>query len=168
MREEEFKASNRWLLNFWKRNGLTSQQKRNKKSQSVQERLPKVQNFHHDCVYLAALEPPYVFAWSVILGCSFYLFPILQWNLFSKKISELCHLGDSRLSCVEICVHLRCHCAGTYLYSCPEIINVYVDIFTNFENSLLELQWVPKLEKLQKMVSVSKTRGNFTLILFSA
>ena len=44
--ENKFKASNKWLHGFKKRKGVSKQRKTNKKSKSVQERLPQVKNFH--------------------------------------------------------------------------------------------------------------------------
>ena len=57
-KHEHFKGSNRWLMNFNRRFGLSSQQKTNKKSKSVEARLPKVKRFHQYCVYQMAFEDP--------------------------------------------------------------------------------------------------------------
>ena len=55
-RKDEFKASNPWLGKFCRRHGLSCQQKTNKKSTSVLERLPKVKNFHYYTVYKMRLK----------------------------------------------------------------------------------------------------------------
>lgn len=55
---EKFKGSTHWINNFVKRWGITHQQKTNKKSKSVEERLPRVQRFHQYAVYQMALEKP--------------------------------------------------------------------------------------------------------------
>ena len=51
-------ASNRWLLNFTKRKGISKQRKTNKKSKSVEERIPQVKNFHWWAVYEMATQDP--------------------------------------------------------------------------------------------------------------
>ena len=56
--KKTFKASDRWLLNFARRKGITNQKKTNKKSKSVEERLPLVRNFHWWTVYKMATEEP--------------------------------------------------------------------------------------------------------------
>ena len=56
--EGTFKASDKWLHNFTKRKGISKQWKTNKKSKSIEERLPKVRNFHWWAVYKMATEDP--------------------------------------------------------------------------------------------------------------
>jgi len=56
--ENKFKASDRWLHNFTRRRGISKQRKTNKKSQSVEERLAKVKNFHWYTIYKMATEDP--------------------------------------------------------------------------------------------------------------
>ena len=57
--EKKFKASDKWLHNFTKRWGITKQKKKtNKKSLSIEERLPLVQNFHWWSIYQMATEDP--------------------------------------------------------------------------------------------------------------
>ena len=53
-----FKGSNKWISKFTDRFGISLQAKTNKKSKSIQERLPKVRNFHWWSVYQMALEEP--------------------------------------------------------------------------------------------------------------
>ena len=53
-----FKASNMWLSKFTHRYGISNQKKTNKKSKSIEERLPAVRNFHWWAIYQMALEKP--------------------------------------------------------------------------------------------------------------
>ena len=54
----KFKASNMWLSNFTKRWGISKQKKTNKKSKSLEERLPKIRDFHWYTIYQMATEDP--------------------------------------------------------------------------------------------------------------
>ena len=56
--EGKFKASNKWLFNFTRRKGISKQRKTNKKSKSIEERLPQVLNFHWWTVYEMATQDP--------------------------------------------------------------------------------------------------------------
>ncbi len=57
-KKAKFKGSDKWLHGFKKRFGISMQEKTNRKSTSVEERLPKVQNFHWWAIYQMALEKP--------------------------------------------------------------------------------------------------------------
>ena len=52
------KASNKWLSGFTKRWGVTKQKKTNKKSKSIEERMPQIRNFHWYTIYQMATEDP--------------------------------------------------------------------------------------------------------------
>ena len=54
----DFKASCKWLQGFNKRKGISSQKETNKKSRSVEERIPLVKNFHWYTIYQMAGEKP--------------------------------------------------------------------------------------------------------------
>ena len=56
--EGKFKASDKWKDNFIKRFGITNQKKTNKKSKSIEERLPQVRNFHWWAIYQIVTEKP--------------------------------------------------------------------------------------------------------------
>ena len=56
--DANFKASDCWKTKFLHRYGISLQSKTNKKSKSIQERLPKVRNFHWWTQYQMALEEP--------------------------------------------------------------------------------------------------------------
>ena len=53
-----FKASNKWLSGFAKRWGVSKQKKTNKKSKSIEERMPQIRNFHWYTIYQMAKEDP--------------------------------------------------------------------------------------------------------------
>ena len=55
------KASPRWRTSFLEQYELTSQLKTNKKSKSIEERLPKVKRFHQYTVYGAAYVLPSIY-----------------------------------------------------------------------------------------------------------
>ena len=57
-KDGKFQASDMWLRGFKKRKGVTVQLKTNKKSKSIEERLPKVKNFHYWSIYQMTLEEP--------------------------------------------------------------------------------------------------------------
>ena len=57
-KRKNFKGSDPWLSKFKKRFGITMQAKTNSKARSVEERLPKVQNFHWWAIYQMATEKP--------------------------------------------------------------------------------------------------------------
>ena len=54
----KFKASNKWLFNFTKRWGISKQKTTNKKSKSLEERLPKIRDFHWYTIYQMTTEDP--------------------------------------------------------------------------------------------------------------
>ena len=56
--QESFAASNKWVRMFCERNGISMQKKTNKKSKSIEERLPKIKRFHWWAQYQMALEEP--------------------------------------------------------------------------------------------------------------
>jgi len=56
--ENKCKASDKWLHNFTKRWGISRQKKINKKSMSIDEWLPQIQNFHWYTIYKMATEDP--------------------------------------------------------------------------------------------------------------
>ena len=56
--EKTFKGSDKWLSGFIKRKGISHQRKTNKKSKSVEERLPQIRNFHWWAIYKMATEDP--------------------------------------------------------------------------------------------------------------
>ena len=56
--ENKFKARDMWLHNFTKRQAISKKRKTNEKSQSVEERLPKVKNLHWYTIYKMATEYP--------------------------------------------------------------------------------------------------------------
>ena len=53
-----FKASDNWLSKFTHRYGISKKKKTNKKSKSIEERLPAVRNFHWWAIYQMTLEKP--------------------------------------------------------------------------------------------------------------
>ena len=53
-----FKASWKWLNNFTKRWGISKQKKTNKKSKSLEERMPQIRNFHWYTIYQMTTEDP--------------------------------------------------------------------------------------------------------------
>ena len=56
--DSAFKGGSRWISKFTNRFGISLQAKTNKKSKSIEERLPQVRNFHWWAVYQMALEDP--------------------------------------------------------------------------------------------------------------
>ena len=54
----KFKASDKWLFNFTKCWGISKQKKTKKKSKSLEERLPKIRDFHWYTIYQTATEDP--------------------------------------------------------------------------------------------------------------
>ena len=56
--DSKFVGSNPWIQKFTRRFGISLQSKTNKKSKSIEERLPKVRNFHWWAVFQMALEEP--------------------------------------------------------------------------------------------------------------
>ena len=52
----KFTGSDNWIQKFTRRFGISLQCKTNKKSKSIEERLPKVRNFHWRAVFQMALE----------------------------------------------------------------------------------------------------------------
>ena len=57
-KDGDFKASNKWLSGFTKRWGVSKQKKTNKKSKSLEERMPQIRNFHWYTIYQMAKEDP--------------------------------------------------------------------------------------------------------------
>ena len=53
-----FKASYKWLTGFLKCRGMSRQKKTNKKSRSLEERMPQIRNFHWYTIYQMATEDP--------------------------------------------------------------------------------------------------------------
>ena len=57
-KDGDFKASCKWLSGFAKRWGVSKQKKTNKKSRSLEERMPQIRNFHWYTIYQMAKEDP--------------------------------------------------------------------------------------------------------------
>ena len=83
-----FKGGCNWISKFTNRFGISLQAKTNKKSKSIEERLPQVRNFHWWAVYQMALEEPW---WVIEFSLKFgkLKIPTIRPHPWFLKISRL-------------------------------------------------------------------------------